>query len=73
MPLSELVDLSAERDRIAKELDRAKNGLRVTEGKLGNEKFVSKAPETVVNAEREKAARYQALIAQLEESAKAME
>ena len=72
MPLSELVDLAAERERIAKELEKAKNGLRITEGKLANEKFVAHAPENVVNAEREKVAKYQELIAKLEESAKAM-
>ena len=72
LPLSELVDLTAERERIAKELEKAKNGLRITEGKLANEKFVAHAPENVVNAEREKVAKYQELIAKLEESAKAM-
>ena len=72
LPLSELVDLAAERERIAKELEKAKNGLRITQGKLANEKFVAHAPENVVNAEREKVAKYQELIAKLEESAKAM-
>ena len=72
LPLSELVNLAAERERIAKELEKAKNGLRITEGKLANEKFVAHAPENVVNAEREKVAKYQELIAKLEESAKAM-
>ena len=72
LPLSELVDLAAERERIAKELEKAKNGLRITEGKLANKKFVAHAPENVVNAEREKVAKYQELIAKLEESAKAM-
>ena len=72
LPLSELVDLAAERERIAKELEKAKNGLRITEGKLANEKFVAHAPENVVNAEREKVAKYQELIAKLEESAKTM-
>ena len=61
-----------EQKRIAKELEKAKNGLRITEGKLANEKFVAHAPENVVNAEREKVAKYQELIAKLEESAKAM-
>ena len=73
MPLSELVDLQAERDRIAKELEKARNGLRVTEGKLSNGKFVSKAPESVVQAEREKVGKYRELIAKLEASAKALE
>ena len=72
MPLAELVDLQAELDRINKEIEKAKNGLRIVEGKLNNEKFVSKAPEAVVNAEKEKAAKYAELIAKLEESAKAL-
>ena len=73
MPLAELVDVAAELDRINKEIEKAKNGLRIVEGKLNNEKFVSKAPEAVVNAEKEKAAKYAELIAKLEESAKAMQ
>ena len=72
MPLSELVDLQAERERIQKELDKARNGLRITEGKLSNEKFTLKAPENVVNAEREKASKYRELIGKLEESLKAL-
>ena len=73
LPLSELVDLAAERERITKELEKAQNGLRIVEQKLSNEKFVSRAPEAVVNAEKEKAAKYKELIAKLQESAKAME
>ena len=73
MPMAELVDIAAELDRINKEIEKAKNGLRIVEQKLSNEKFVSKAPEAVVNAEKEKAAKYSELIAKLEESAKAMQ
>ena len=73
LPLRELVDIAAELERIRKEIERAQNGLRSVEQKLSNEKFVSRAPEAVVNAEREKAAKYQELIAKLEESAKAMQ
>ena len=73
IPLNELVDFQAELERIAKEKEKAENGLRITEKKLSNEKFVANAPEAVVNAEREKAAKYRELIAKLEESAKAMQ
>ena len=73
LPLRELVDIAAELERIRKEIEKARNGLRSVEQKLSNEKFVSRAPEAVVNAEREKAVKYQELIAKLEESAKAMQ
>ncbi|MCI8819761.1 MAG: class I tRNA ligase family protein, partial [Oscillibacter sp.] len=72
LPLSELVDLAAERERIAKEKEKAENGLRIVEQKLSNEKFVSRAPEAVVKAEKEKAGKFRELIAKLEESAKAL-
>ena len=65
MPLAELVDIKAELERIAKEKEKAENGLRIVMQKLSNEKFVSKAPEAVVNQEREKLARIKALFAQL--------
>ena len=66
------VDVAEELARIEKEIEKARNGLRIVEQKLSNEKFVSRAPEAVVNVEREKAAKFQDLIAKLEESAKAM-
>ena len=73
IPMSELVDFKAELERIAKEREKAENGLRITEGKLKNEKFVAHAPEAVVNVEREKAEKYRELIAKLDESAKALQ
>ena len=59
--------------RISKELEGAKKFLNSLESKLSNEKFVSRAPEAVVNAEREKAAKHRELIAQLEQSLAAMQ
>ena len=55
------------------ELEATKKFLASLEGKLSNEKFVSRAPEAVVNAEREKAAKQADLISQLEQSLAAME
>ena len=72
IPLNELVDVQAELERITKEREKAENGLRIAESKLQNEKFVEHAPEAVVKTEREKAEKYRQLIAQLDESAKAI-
>ena len=68
MPMAELVDIEKERARIEKELDKARAQLEAQNKKLANESFVSRAPETVVNAERERAEKAKALIANLEES-----
>ncbi|MCL2842704.1 MAG: valine--tRNA ligase [Oscillospiraceae bacterium] len=68
LPLSDLVDLAAERTRIAGEIEKAKGVLAQQQKKLSNEAFVQKAKEHVVAAEREKAEKAEALIANLEES-----
>ncbi len=70
MPMAELVDLEKERTRMKKELANAKKQLDGQIAKLANENFVSRAPEKVVNVEREKKARLEALIENLEESLK---
>ena len=72
MPLAELVDFEKELARIAREKANAEKQLAGIEGKLSNENFVSKAPEAVVNAEREKAVKLRALIEKLDASAAAM-
>ena len=72
IPMGQLVDVVKELDRVAKELEKARKNLASLEAKLSNEKFVSRAPEAVVNAEKEKAARAKDLITQLEESEAAL-
>lgn len=72
MPLAELVDLQKERERIEKELKKAQDDLAKILAKLSNDKFTSKAPENVVNAERERADKTRALIENLTESLKSL-
>ena len=72
IPMGQLVDVAKELERIAKELEAQRKFLASLEAKLSNDNFVSRAPEAVVNAEREKAKKTMDLIAQLEESEAAM-
>ena len=72
IPMGELVDVAKELERIDKELEKARKNLAMLEGKLSNENFVARAPQSVVDAEREKAAKAKDLIVQLEESAAAL-
>ena len=72
LPLAELVDLDAERARIAKERENAERGLAIVMKKLENESFVSRAPEHVVAAEREKAEKFRELLEKLKESEAAL-
>ena len=62
MPMQQLVDLEQELARIEKETQKAEADLARLEGKLNNEKFVSRAPANVVEAERAKAEKARALL-----------
>ena len=72
IPMGQLVDVAKELDRISKELEKNRKFLSSLEAKLSNEKFVSRAPEAVVNAEKEKAQKTRDLIASLEQSEAAL-
>ncbi|HAJ66077.1 MAG TPA: valine--tRNA ligase [Clostridiales bacterium] len=68
MPMAELVDMEKEKARMEKELANAEKQLAGQIAKLSNENFVTRAPENVVNAEREKKAKLEALIENLKAS-----
>ncbi|MGE7688036.1 valine--tRNA ligase [Lysinibacillus sp. NPDC097214] len=59
LPLVGLINLEEEIARLEKELEKWAKEVKLVNGKLSNEKFVSKAPEALVNAEREKLADYE--------------
>lgn len=58
MPLLDLVDVEKELERLNKEKEKFQKEIERVEKKLSNEKFTSKAPEAVVNEEREKGKKY---------------
>jgi valyl-tRNA synthetase len=57
VPLDDLIDYRAERERLTKEAARLDDEIRRLNGKLSNEGFLSKAPAAIVVAEREKLAK----------------
>ena len=54
IPMGELVDLEKEKERLEKELERVTGEIRRADGKLNNQGFLSKAPKSLVDSEREK-------------------
>lgn len=66
IPFEDLVDIEAEIERLNKEKETAKSELSRAQGMLSNEKFVSKAPEKLINAEKEKVQKYTELIEKIE-------
>ncbi|MGQ7642447.1 valine--tRNA ligase, partial [Streptococcus suis] len=54
LPLAGLINIEEEIARLEKELDKWTKEVKRVQGKLSNERFVSNAPDEVVEAERAK-------------------
>jgi valyl-tRNA synthetase len=54
LPLKGVIDFSAEKARLDKELAKAEADIKRVDAKLGNERFVANAPEEIVEEEKEK-------------------
>jgi valyl-tRNA synthetase len=54
LPLKGIIDFTAERARLDKELAKADADIRRVDTKLANEKFVANAPEDIIEGEKEK-------------------
>jgi valyl-tRNA synthetase len=54
LPLKGVIDVSAEKARLDKELAKAEADIKRVDAKLANEKFVANAPEEIVEEEKEK-------------------
>jgi valyl-tRNA synthetase len=68
LQLSGLVDLAAERARLGKEMAKADADIARVDAKLGNANFVARAPEEVVEEEKEKREEAQARKAKIAEA-----
>ena len=67
MPFAELVDIEKEIERLKKEEEKLEKELARVNGMLNNERFISKAPESKVQEEREKLERYTNMMEQVKE------
>ncbi|HLG47676.1 MAG TPA: valine--tRNA ligase [Reyranella sp.] len=56
LPVGDVIDLKAEGARLAKEIKKLEDEVRKIDAKLGNANFVSRAPEEVVEEQRERRA-----------------
>ena len=70
LDLSIGVNKEEQNAKIQAELAKARGELKRAQGMLANEKFVSKAPEALISAEKEKVVKYTELITKLEQSLK---
>src|SRR5206468_1362255 len=68
VPLAGLVNLQEENKRLEREIGKVANDLAAVQRKLGDAKFVERAPEEVVEKERERAAQLEEKRLSLEKS-----
>lgn len=68
LPLEGIVDLAAEVARLKKEAGKARAEIGKIEGKLGNADFLARAPEEVVDEQRERRDAEAARLAKIEEA-----
>jgi len=73
LPLSGVIDIGAESDRLKREIDKVGSEIAQLTAKLANEKFVSRAPEHVVEEQRERKSEAEAVAAKLEQALKRLE
>jgi len=67
IPLAGLIDKAEETKRINKQIDKIKQEIKRGTGKLNNEKFTNKAPEHLVQTERDKLQANQNTLTELEQ------
>ena len=70
IPLAGLIDVAAELAKLSKEEKKLNKQLKQSQGKLGNDKFLAKAPAKVITKEKEKVATISATLAKIEENKK---
>ena len=65
VPMAGLIDKDAELARLEKQIAQSEGDVKRSEAKLGNERFVARAPEAVVNQERERLEQHRQTLAEL--------
>ena len=73
LPMDDLVDKKVETARLTKELEGAKKQLATAEAKLQNEKFISKAPQKVIDGVKDNAEKLREKVRGIEEALAALQ
>jgi len=70
LPIAEVIDIDQEKQRLQKEIAKAEGEIKKLQKKLSNEQFLQKAPEAVVEEQRERLAEEERARAKLDDALK---
>jgi len=68
LPLGDIIDFAKERVRLEKEIAKAESEMAKVDAKLGNADFVSRAPEDIIDEQKERRAEAEAVSKRLREA-----
>ncbi|MBU1006143.1 MAG: valine--tRNA ligase [Candidatus Omnitrophica bacterium] len=73
IPLKGIIDIGAEKDRLGKKIAELEKQLRFTDVRLKDEKFITRAPEKIVEQEKEKSSKLKEQIKRTKETIKSLD
>ncbi|HRQ60894.1 MAG TPA: valine--tRNA ligase, partial [Alphaproteobacteria bacterium] len=73
LPIAELIDLAAERDRLKKQLQKLEQDIEKVDRNLSNENFVKNAPDEIIEEQKQRREEAQAAFAKLSAALKQLE
>lgn len=72
MPVADLIDVDAERNRLSKEVEKTKLEIKKVDDKMANKAFMAKAPEEVIEENKERKQEFSILLIRLEGALKVL-
>ena len=73
LPLAGVIDMDTERARLAKEIERARAEIAKIDSKLANPNFINKAPDAVIEENRERKVDFEGQVTRFEAALKRLE
>ena len=68
LPVGDVIDVGQEKDRLEREIAKVKGEIAKVRSKLGNEKFISRAPAEVVQENHDRLADFELSASKLSEA-----
>ena len=72
IPLSGIIDIDIEIERLNKQIDAYKGRLKNVNNKLNNENFINRAPKDIIDNEKKKQSQYKSTLSKIQQNLKSL-